>query len=122
MTTTVGSWLEYVSEAYGLTTTVGSLSEQGDNRAFGGAQTGQGFSYLLLPNVGTQIGNYLANVQTAIPSNDIIALWAGGNDFLYGTANSDTIVANMESHLRQLHESWGKTIYHPKFATVRKDS
>ena len=98
-------WLEYVSEAYGLTTTVGSLSEQGDNRAFGGAQTGQGFSYLLLPNVGTQIGNYLANVQTAIPSNDIIALWAGGNDFLYGTANSDTIVANMESHLRQLHLS-----------------
>ena len=36
-------WLEYVSEAYGLTTTVGSLSEQGDNRAFGGAQTVKDF-------------------------------------------------------------------------------
>ena len=113
-------WLEYVSEAYGLTTTVGSLSEQGDNRAFGGAQTGQGFSYLLLPNVGTQIGNYLANVQTAIPSNDIIALWAGGNDFLYGTANSDTIVANMESHLRQLHEAGARQFIIPNLPPLEK--
>ena len=39
-------WIEYVSQAYGVTTTVGSLSEQGDNRAFGGSQTGQGFSYV----------------------------------------------------------------------------
>ena len=76
-------WLEYVSQAYGVTTTVGSLTEQGDNRAFGGSQTGQGFSYLLLPNVGTQISNYLANVQSSIAQNDVVSLCAGGNDFLY---------------------------------------
>ena len=113
-------WIEYVSAAYGLTTTVGSLTEQGDNRAFGGAQTGQGFSYLLLPNVGTQITNYLANVQSSISNTDIVALWAGGNDFLYGTANSDTIVGNMESHLRQLHQAGAKQFIIPNLPPLEK--
>ena len=95
-------WIEHVSDAYGRSTTVGSGTQTGDNRAFGGAQTGSGYSYLLLPNVGTQINNYLANVQSSIPSNEVVTLWAGGNDFLYGTANADTIAANMEAHVRQL--------------------
>ena len=95
-------WLEYMSDSYGVTTTIGSGTAPGDNRAFGGSQTGQGYSYLLLPNVGTQITNYLSNVQTTIPSDAVVSLWSGGNDFLYGTANANTIVANMESHIRQL--------------------
>ena len=95
-------WLEYMSNAYGLTTTIGSGTAAGDNRAFGGSQTGAGYSYVLLPNVGTQISNYLANVQTTIPSTAVVSLWSGGNDFLYGTANANTIATNMESHIRQL--------------------
>ena len=96
-------WIEHLSAAYGVQTTVGSGLNSGDNRAFGGSQTGSGYSYLLLPNVGTQINNYLANVQSTIPSNEVVSLWAGGNDFLYGTANADTIAANMEGHIRQLN-------------------
>ncbi len=95
-------WLEYMSEAYGLSTSIGSGTSPGDNRAFGGSQTGQGYSYVLLPNVGTQITNYLTNVQSTIPSSVVVSLWSGGNDFLYGTANANTIIANMESHIRQL--------------------
>jgi phospholipase/lecithinase/hemolysin len=96
-------WIEHLSAAYGVQTTVGSGLSSGDNRAFGGSQTGSGYSYVLLPNVGTQINNYLANVQSSIPSNEVVSLWAGGNDFLYGTANADTIAANMEGHIRQLN-------------------
>ncbi len=95
-------WIEHLSDAYGAPTTVGTGSSSGDNRAFGGSQTGSGYSYVLLPNVGTQINSYLANVQSSIPPGTVISLWAGGNDFLYGTANSNVIVANMESHIRQL--------------------
>lgn len=95
-------WLEYVGQAYGQTTTIGSGTSAGDNRAFGGSQTGSGYSYLLLPNVGTQVGNYFANVQSSIPSNNVVSLWAGGNDFLYGSANANIIAANMEAHVRQL--------------------
>ena len=99
-------WLEYVSDAFGLSTTVGSSTNLKEiTEAFGGSQTGQGFSYLLLPNVGTQINNYLANVQSTFSPSNVVSLWAGGNDFLYGTANSNTIVANMESHIRQLENS-----------------
>ena len=95
-------WLEYMSDAYGVSTTIGSGAAVGDNRAFGGSQTGAGYSYVLLPNVGTQINNYLANVQSTIPSDVVVSLWSGGNDFLYGTGNANTIAANMESHIRQL--------------------
>ena len=52
-------WVEHVSDYFGLTTTFGDGTAQGDNRAFGGSQTGQGYAYLTLPNVGTQINNYL---------------------------------------------------------------
>lgn len=113
-------WIEYVSQAYGLSTTIGSGIDQGDNRAFGGSQTGAGFSYLLLPNVGTQITNYLANVQSTIPPNNIVSLWAGGNDFLYGTANSDTIVANMEAHIRELAAAGATEFIMPNLPPLEK--
>ena len=95
-------WIEHVSDRMGLSTSVGTGSSAGDNRAFGGSQTGVGNSYIVLPNVGTQITTYLANVQSTIPSSSIVSLWAGGNDFLYGSANSNVIVTNMEAHIRQL--------------------
>ena len=113
-------WIEYLSQAYGVTTTYGSGTSVGDNRAFGGAQTGPGFSYLLLPNVGSQISNYLANVQSSFAANDVVSLWAGGNDFLYGTANSDTIVTNMESHIRQLEAAGATTFIIPNLPPLEK--
>ena len=113
-------WIEYMSQAYGVTTTHGSGTLAGDNRAFGGAQTGAGFSYLLLPNVGSQITSYLSNVQSNFGSNDVISLWAGGNDFLYGTANADTIVTNMESHIRQLEGAGGSTFIIPNLPPLEK--
>jgi len=113
-------WIEYLSQAYGVTTTHGSGTQAGDNRAFGGSQTGAGYSYLLLPNVGSQITSYLTNVQSNFASNDIISLWAGGNDFLYGTANADTIVTNMESHIRQLEAAGATTFIIPNLPPLEK--
>ena len=113
-------WVEYLSQAYSATTTHGSGTSPGDNRAFGGAQTGAGFSYLLLPNVGSQISSYLTNVQSNFASNDVVSLWAGGNDFLYGTANADTIVTNMESHIRQLEAAGATTFVIPNLPPLEK--
>ena len=107
-------WLGGLYDAYGLSSSIGSgVASTGANRAFGGAQTGSGYAYLLIPNVGTQISNYLANVQTTIPSNAVVSLWAGGNDFLYGSANADTIAANMEAHVRQLAGAGARTLVVP---------
>ncbi|MEC7254699.1 MAG: SGNH/GDSL hydrolase family protein, partial [Candidatus Thermoplasmatota archaeon] len=113
-------WVEYLSQAYGVTTTYGSGTSAGDNRAFGGAQTGAGFSYLLLPNVGSQISSYLSNVQSNFASNDGVSLWAGGTDFLYGPANADTIVTNMESHIRQLEAAGATTFVIPNLPPLEK--
>ena len=98
-------WIEHVSDSYGLNTTFGNGINSGDNRAFGGSQTGQGYSYVILPNTGAQINNYLANVQSSFSSSDVIFLWAGGNDFLYGTGNPDLISQNMASHVKTLAEA-----------------
>lgn len=107
-------WLGGIYDAYGLTSSIGSgLATSGQNRAFGGAQTGSGYAYLIIPNVGTQITNYLANVQSTIPSNAVVSLWAGGNDFLYGTANANTIATNMENHIRQLAGAGARTLIVP---------
>lgn len=95
-------WIEHVSDSFGLTTTFGDGTAAGDNRAFGGSQTGQGYSYLTLPNTGSQINNYLANVQSNFTASDVVFIWAGGNDFLYGTGNPDLISQNMASHIRAL--------------------
>ena len=107
-------WLGGLYDAYGLTSSIGSgLATSGANRAFGGAQTGSGYAYLVIPNVGTQITSYLANVQSTIPSNAVVSLWAGGNDFLYGSANADTIATNMEAHIRQLAGAGARTLIVP---------
>ena len=107
-------WLGGLYDAYGLSSSIGSgVATSGANRAFGGAQTGSGYAYLLIPNVGTQISNYLANVQATIPSNAVVSLWAGGNDFLYGTANANTIANNMEAHIRQLAGAGARTLVVP---------
>ena len=107
-------WLGYLYDAYGLQSSIGSgIANSGHNRAFGGAQTGSGYAYLIIPNVGSQITSYLSNVQSTIPSNAVVSLWAGGNDFLYGTANADTIAANMESHIRQLSTAGARTFVIP---------
>ena len=107
-------WLGPMYDAYGLSSSIGSgAASTGANRAFGGAQTGGGYAYLLIPNVGTQISNYLSNVQATIPSTAVVSLWAGGNDFLYGTANADTIASNMEAHIRQLAGAGARTLIVP---------
>ncbi len=95
-------WIDHVSSEMSINLTHGSGWSAGGNRAFGGAQTGQGYAYLVLPNVGVQISNFLSGVQSNITSNQLVIVWAGGNDFLYGTGNPDVISQNMASHVREL--------------------
>ena len=113
-------WIDHISERYGVSTSIGSGTDAGDNRAFGGSQTGQGYSYFVLPNTGTQINNYLADVQANIPSDNVVSLWAGGNDFLYGTANSDTIIINIESHIRELATAGAMEFIIPNIPPLEK--
>jgi phospholipase/lecithinase/hemolysin len=106
-------WAEYVAAELGLSLQHGTGSGEGNNRAYGGSQTGQGYSYILLPNTGTQINNYLANVHSSFNSTDLVVIWSGGNDFLYGLADANTTHANMVSHVEAVIQAGAKNILLP---------
>ena len=106
-------WAEYVAAELGLSLQHGTGSGEGNNRAYGGSQSGQGYSYILLPNTGTQINNYLANVHSSFNSTDLVVIWSGGNDFLYGLANANTTHANMVSHVEAVIQAGANNILLP---------
>ncbi|MED5309020.1 MAG: SGNH/GDSL hydrolase family protein, partial [Candidatus Thermoplasmatota archaeon] len=106
-------WVEYVATEIGLSLQHGTASAEGNNRAYGGSQTGQGYSYVLLPNTGTQITNYLTNVHSSFNNSDLVILWAGGNDFLYGLAEANTTHANMASHIESVIQAGANHILIP---------
>ena len=101
-------WAEKVATEYGKTLAAGNFGGPGTNRAFGGAQTGNGMSFLIIPNVGEQIDRYLSNVNSNINQNDLIFLFAGGNDFVFGAANPNITLQNMVEHANTLADAGGK--------------
>ena len=61
-------WLEYLAGQLGVSAPTPSLAGGTDN-AWGGAQTGDGYSFLGTPNIGSQISTYLATNTLAAPSS-----------------------------------------------------
>ena len=98
-------WAEKVSSSYGKTITAGNGAGSGTNRAFGGAQTGNGMSFLILPNVGEQINRYLNNVNSNFNSDDLVFLFAGGNDFIFGAADPNITLQNVLNHANTIADS-----------------
>ncbi|MCH8042596.1 MAG: hypothetical protein IID44_02655 [Planctomycetes bacterium] len=98
-------WEEHVAEEIGLPTPTPSR-DGGLNFAFGGAETGGGSipvlpPFISLPNLGTQIDDYLDDHR---PNGNILYMvWGGGNDFLEGdTTNPAVPAANLADHVRTL--------------------
>ena len=106
-------WVDTISAELGFQLTHGLGTAAGEIRAFGGSQTGQGYSFFVIPNVGTQINNFLLNVQSNFSADDLIVLWAGGNDFIYGSAEPNETLANMASHITQLAGAGAETLFVP---------
>jgi phospholipase/lecithinase/hemolysin len=98
-------WEEHVADAIGLPRPTASR-DGGFNYAFGGAETGGGSVVIIpfvleLPNLGTQIDDYLDDHQPN--ANILYTVWGGGNDFLEGdTTNPAVPAANLADHIRTL--------------------
>ena len=94
-------WLGGLYDAYGLTSSIGQHSNQrGEPSLWWSANR---FRLRLFAHSERRHANFQLFGQC--PSHDTQQRrqpLAGGNDFLYGTANADTIAANMEAHIRQL--------------------
>ena len=106
-------WVERLASDLGLSMTHGTGTATGNNRAYGGSQSGQGYSYILLPNTGTQINNYLANVKSTFSNSDLVVIWSGGNDFLYGIGNPNITHANTVSHIEEVIQANAQNILVP---------
>jgi len=69
------------------------------NYAWGGAETGPGKTPSGIPNIGMQIGQFLAaNTPT---DSQLFVIWGGANDFLHATTPPDPadVVANIVDHI-----------------------
>ena len=92
-------WVETLAVGLGLTPPKPSLLG-GTNYAWGGAETGHGFSSKDTPNIGWQIDAFL-NGGNAPSDKHLYVIWAGSNDF----NNTDTppepadLVQNIYDHI-----------------------
>ncbi|MFN8139634.1 MAG: SGNH/GDSL hydrolase family protein [Fimbriimonadales bacterium] len=93
-------WIETTASKYGLP--VNPSLGGGTNYAFGGAETGSGYSHSNTPNIGTQINMFRQNVGTFL-SSDLVVLFIGGNDFLNGQTNPQIPLSNIQSELQRLY-------------------
>jgi phospholipase/lecithinase/hemolysin len=96
-------WVESFATALGGSATRSSAG--GLNFAYGGAEadTGAVLSTLFMPNIGTQIGSYQSS-QGTFGADDLVVLWAGGNDFAIRGETDPLKVANdMAAHMSTLY-------------------
>ncbi len=85
----------------------------GLDNAWGGAETGDGTSFMGTPNIGTQIAAFLGSGNT-LSSTQLVTIWGGANDFLNAGVTDPTIpVANLASEISTLAAAGGKQFLVP---------
>ena len=106
-------WLEYLASPPGSCRPHARAWPAGLDNAWGGAQTGDGTSFMGTPNIGTQIAAFLGSGQT-LSSTQLITIWGGANDFLNAGVTDPTIpVANLASEITTLAAAGGKQFLVP---------
>ena len=103
--------MDYLAGSLGVSTPQPSLAGGLDN-AWGGAQTGDGLSFMGTPNIGTQISTYLAS--NTLSSTQLITIWGGANDFLNAGVIDPTIpLNNLAQEITTLANAGGKLFMVP---------
>ena len=104
-------WLDDLASKLGVGAITPSLAGGLDN-AWGGAQTGDGLSFMGTPNIGLQISTFLAT--NTLSSTQLITVWGGANDFLNAGVTDPTIpLNNLASEITTLAAAGGKLFMVP---------
>jgi cholinesterase len=86
-------WVENLNNSLGLPplTRNNGLTSLGDgnNFAFGGSTSSTGYTNFLLPNLQTQISNYLGLASGSGSATSLYSVWSGGNDVIYYISGSN---------------------------------
>ncbi|HVT11047.1 MAG TPA: SGNH/GDSL hydrolase family protein [Fimbriimonadaceae bacterium] len=75
----------------------------GTDYAYGGATTANGYSNLIIPNMGTQLNMYLS-VHTPAPT-DLFILLGGANDLFNGSTDPTGSVSNIMNEVGRLYNA-----------------
>ena len=94
-------WAEQFGQFMGANMAAGRGTANGNNRAYGGAHSGDGTYLFVIPNVGKQVEDYLQNHQ--ISANELVVIFCGGNDFVHSDeTDTQQVVDNIEGHMTDL--------------------
>ncbi len=102
-------WAEPFAAKYGFT--LKHSKAGGTDYAYGGAETGTGNTSFVIPNMRSQVTQYLsAKTPTA---STLIVLWGGGNDYLNGQTNINTPVNNLGTMVTTLYNAGARQFLVP---------
>ncbi|MHC4179468.1 MAG: SGNH/GDSL hydrolase family protein [Planctomycetota bacterium] len=111
-------WVEQLSSGLGLPA-VDPSREGGTNNAYGGAETGGGFTSLIVPNLGSQISAYLGG--HTLTADELIVVWGGANDFLNAPSTDPSLpVSNLSDHITTLAGAGGENFLVPNLPPLGK--
>lgn len=98
-------WIEDLAATLGVPALTPSLFPGGNNYAWAGTESGTGLTSDGLPNLRTQVGQYLSG-HTPGPG-DLFSIWSGGNDFRDGQTNPFVPVQNILAAITDLAAAGG---------------
>lgn len=114
-------WIEHVNTALGLgpwQRNDGNPLSNGRDFAWGGSESGAGYTDLVLPNLQTQIDFYLDNVVLGSDvGTTLYSVWSGGNDVINAIqanvpidedALTTTMAANIAAAITTLYNEGGR--------------
>jgi phospholipase/lecithinase/hemolysin len=116
------NWVEYLAKDLGLAPPTPSVSG-GTDYAWGGAQTGMGTTLLggllPVPNIGTQISDYLGSHTPS--ATQLFTIWGGGNDVLLGSQpNPVTSVSNIAQDITTLAQAGARQFLVPNLPPLNE--
>jgi phospholipase/lecithinase/hemolysin len=96
-------WIDDLAAGLGLASPNPALLPGGTDFAFGGAESGSGFTAAGVPNLETQVGAYLSSLAGgAADPGALYVLWAGSNDYLDGQTNPSIPPSNVAAAVAAL--------------------
>jgi phospholipase/lecithinase/hemolysin len=108
-------WLEQLATKLGITAPTASLAG-GTDYAFGGAETGTGVSPKGVPNMLTQVGQYLGAHTPR--SGQLFVLWGAANNFFNGQTNPVVPVMDIGHAITELAAAGAKNFLVPNYPNL----
>jgi cholinesterase len=107
-------WVEHLNNSLGLPALArndGTMSlAAGTNFAFGGSTSSTGHTDVFLPNLQTQVSNYLGLASGSGSATSLYSVWSGGNDVIYYTGTGSNSPGDIEVQATTMAANIGTSV------------